>query len=352
MMKEMIAILIISVVLYSGCQGGISPMTFQPDPTPTPNVPTKQVVTTSLPFIEKWRWSGRVFTGSWYPPAVVFSNERIIIAIHDGSGKKIVVFDPQTGNSIWKSNEIRSLKSLSAKGNRIYVGTIRYAQAFDLETGKELWRGAEQPIDKKGFLYLYPVDEQLQVYDFGQNRLYLLDRQTGQTMEEITYPFIFFKKENLYYSGCGYGYKTACLRATDEMEGKALWSHDFGGFVHLWPTFIDDSIMIINAGGQLFAVAPKTGNIIWESEPHTFVTGVSVQDNVAYALRRDAAIVGLDPETGKEVGVIEMTPNRTIEDDGGYVTHYAIAVSDKFMAVYYGNSQELIVFKNVDAVGN
>ena len=70
-------------------------------------------------------------------------------------------------------------------------------------------------------------------------------------------------------------------------------------------------------------------------------------DNLAYALRYDASIVGLDPETGEQVGVIEMAPNRTGEDDGGVFTYYGITTSDKYVVIYYGNSQELIVFEKV-----
>jgi hypothetical protein len=43
-----------------------------------------------------------------------------------------------------------------------------------------------------------------------------------------------------------------------------------------------------------------------------------------------------------------MAPNRTIQDNQGALLHYAIAASDRFVAAYYGNSQELIVFEKVD----
>ncbi len=106
--------------------------------------------------------------------------------------------------------------------------------------------------------------------------------------------------------------------------------------------------MIIKVGGQLLGIDVTTGNIIWRSTGLSFVTGSAKQDNLIYAIRVDAAIVALYPETGVEAGRIEISPNRTIEDDGGYVLHYAIAASDDYLAAYYGNSQELIVFEKVD----
>jgi hypothetical protein len=69
-------------------------------------------------------------------------------------------------------------------------------------------------------------------------------------------------------------------------------------------------------------------------------------DNLLYAIRGDAAIVGLDPKTGKQVGIIEMTPKEApSQNKGGYTTYYTIAASDKLVVVYYSISQELIVFE-------
>ena len=113
--------------------------------------------------------------------------------------------------------------------------------------------------------------------------------------------------------------------------------------------------MILKIADQfrgLVGVDVKSGNIKWEiSDKYRFLD-VAGLDNVAYAFRYDASIVGLDPETGEEVGVIEMIPNRTGEDDGGFATYYGITTSDKYAAVYYGNSQELIVFEKVTGLDN
>jgi outer membrane protein assembly factor BamB len=305
-------------------------------------------VAATLPLVERWRWSG-IIPGLEFPPLVTVAQERVVIASYDGQDTKIVTLEAQTGKLIWQSDYIRHLASLSILDKQINVSTIRYAQAFDLENGQELWQGAEQPPDKKGFLYIYPTDEGLQVYDFSQHHLYLLDPQTGSTSEEISYPNIFLKKDEIIYSGCTYGYHTPCLRAARATDNQNLWSWEFGGVVHLWPVFVEDRLMIINARGQLLAIDVATGRIVWRSTGLSFVTGLAQQDGLVYAIRRDAAIVGFNPETGQEVGWVEMTPNRTIEDDGGYVLHYAIAASDKYLAAYYGNSRELIVFEKVDS---
>ena len=113
--------------------------------------------------------------------------------------------------------------------------------------------------------------------------------------------------------------------------------------------------MLLTSRGKIFGVKARTGKIIWQT-PDTqttfthpeYITGVALQDHLAYALRYDAAIIGFNPETGEQVGIIEMMPDRTLEDDKGDVTHYAIATSERFVVVYYGNSQELIVFEKIE----
>lgn len=349
-MKKMLLLSMISGIVLFGCQSVISIPTsraFRTNPTVTPSGASKQVTIATLPLVERWKWSGMV-PGLDYPPLVVVAEEKVVIVAHDGGGSKVAVFNAHTGNPIWQSDYIHHLETLNVSNNHVYVGTMRYVQAFDLETGQILWQGAKQPWDKKGFLYVYATDEQVQVYDFHQEHLYLLDPQTGTTLEERDYPQIFFKKGDIYYSGCRYGYKTSCLAAVNATTNQILWSRRFKGLVHLWPTFIEDQILLINSGGQLFAINNATGEIIWQSEGLHFVTGPAKQDNLIYAIRSDATIVAFKPETGEEAGTIEMTPNRTIEDNEGYLLHYAIAASDKFVAAYYGNSQELIVFEKVN----
>lgn len=349
-MKKLTVTLLISTILCLSCQSqSAAPRDLQIVPTPTYNSPPKEITAATLPFRESWRWSGIVFAAPRrYPPAVVMAKDRVIVAGYDGVDRKVIAFDAYTGNIAWESDYIDHLDSLHTQNNYLYVGTLRYVSAFDTATGNLLWEGAEQPINKKGSLDVYATDDQVQVYDFIENTLYFLDQQTGQTLEELNHPFIFFKKDDIIYSGCGYGFKTPCLYATNSINGEPLWSHNFNGLVHFWPIFSYDNEMLINAGRQIYAIDVRNGEIIWRSDSANFITGVALGDDTAYALRYDAAIVGFDPKTGEQNGLIEISPNRTLEDDGSYVKHYAIAASDEFVAVYYGNSEELIVFEKTD----
>jgi outer membrane protein assembly factor BamB len=342
--ENLIIVVIIGIIGFS-CQPEISLSIDRP--TPISPEPTKQVISISLPLVQRWKWSGLVHN-SFGPPIVTISQEYIIVATNAVFGsKKVVLFDARMGNISWESEPISNLESLDADDKRVYVGTIRYVRAYDLETGQMLWEGAKQSPSKRGGLEVYSEDDYLQVYDPYNSHLYLLDFQTGQIVEEIQQSHLFFEKDSIYYSGtCGTATNIKCLNAVDKVSGKSIWSYSFEGSIYKWPVFIGDT-MFVNAGGRLFAIKAETGKIVWQSTGADFVTTVARGNDLLYAIRDDAAIVGFEPETGKQVGLIEIAPNQNLEYTGGYVPYYTIAASDKFVVVYYSNSQELIVFEKV-----
>lgn len=316
---------------------------FHFDPTPTPHSPTKLVLSNDLPVVQQWKWKGRVPSPTTSPSRVMIIKNRVIIVDYNNSDRIITVFNAQSGEIVWRSDYIRNITSLYADNKRVYIGTIRYTLALDLVTGKELWQGTKQRLDKKDQLYVYSKEKYIEVYDAGEDKLYLLKADTGETFEEITQSSLYFRTDNISYLRL-----ECCLKAVDNTTKKTLWRHDFQGRIFLWPTFMNN-VMLVNINEQLLGLHTKTGDIIWQSPAKTkFITPIALGGNIAYAIQHDATIVGLDPETGKKIGTITMAPNRTREDDGGYVTHYAISASDQFVAAYYGNSQELFVFKRTD----
>lgn len=340
----------ISLILF-GCQF-VSPVRFiSPFATPTlqPAAPSKQIVQNTLPFVERWRWSGDINNLSNFP-AVVITKDRIVILGRERAEQRIIVFDAYTGKPMWESEIIRSIDSVTADEERVYIGTLFNVQAFDLKTGQKLWQGVEQPSMKRGGLVVYSKKDRVEVYDIYESLVYILNSATGQVIDKIP-KLLFFRWNGIDYSVVRGNY---FLEARDTNSGKKLWSYAFPGYIDGWPVFTDDT-MLLNSRGQIFGIETRTGEIVWQTaDTQTtyihpqYITNAALQDERAYALRYDAAIVGFNPETGEQVGIIKMMPDRTLEDDKGDVIHYAITTSEKFVAVYYGNSQELIVFEKVN----
>ncbi|RME58488.1 hypothetical protein D6779_06360 [Candidatus Parcubacteria bacterium] len=353
-MRSFITIFMI-VLAVSGCRLTPSARLLPLFPTSTPPVsaPSKQITFNTLPLAERWRWSGNIDFLSISPSRSTTIEGQIIVIRREWADQRVTVFDADTGRSIWESNVIPNVvRSLSVDEEHVYIGTITYVQAFDLETGKNLWRSVEQPSMKRGGLVVHSTEKHVEVYDIFEPVVYILDPATGQIVDQIP-KNLFFRWNGIDYSIVRGNY---LLEARDVTSNEKLWSYAFPGYIHRWPAFAGD-IMLLTARGQIFGIKARTGEIIWQTTDNQpvfthpeYITGVALQGDLAYALRYDAAIVGFNPETGEQVGIIQMMPDRTLEDDKGDVTHYAIATSDRFVAVYYGNSQELIVFEKVNGV--
>ena len=338
-------------------------------PPPTPSSHSKKIVTGNLPLQELWRWSG-VVGGRGDPPKIIIQDEFIVFA-YGVAEKHISVFDARTGNEVWMSDDIRNLSSLDIDRDRIYVGTLKNVRAYQLGTGRQVWYALQQPPYKRGGLYVYSTDGKLEVYDVDlsgtprNKRLYILNPQTGETLDIIDRPDIFFRSGTIYYETRWIGGSfSSHLTAKDEVGGDALWRLDFEGSPKRWPSVVDN-IMYLDAG-NIYAIDAETGNIHWQydavqpvTSPQTgietipennYIPRVAYEDGMVYVVRSDATIVGLDGQTGQEVGQIEIdSPPNYFDSDGFFRdTFYTIAVSDEFVAVYYNDSQELIVFKRQD----
>jgi hypothetical protein len=351
-MRISIIICLIGLVV-SGCQSVPPARLLPPLATSTPRISasSKQLTLNTLPLVERWRWSGNIDNLSISPLAGVATENRIVVIGREGADQRVIVFDAHTGRSLWESEYILNvIRSVAADEERVYIGTITYVQAFDLKTGQKLWQGAEQPSMKRGGLVVYAKEDQIEVYDILEPVVYILDAATGQIVDKIPKK-LFFRWKGIDYAIVSGNYY---LEARGAVSNERLWSHAFPGYIDGWPVFTGDT-MLLTARGQIFGVKARTGEIVWQTIDNQttfthpeYITGVALQGNLAYALRYDAAIVGFNPETGKQVGIIQMMPDQTLEDDKGYVRLYAIATTDRFLAVYYGNSQELIIFERIE----
>ena len=89
---------------------------------------------------------------------------------------------------------------MATDNERLYVGTIMFIQAFDLQTGEVLWQGAQQESGKRGGLDVYTVADQVMVSDRIAGRLYEIDPQTGETVTVAEHPSIVFQQDGVTFA--------------------------------------------------------------------------------------------------------------------------------------------------------
>lgn len=344
-------------------------------PTPAPAPTPKQIDTNSLPLKEIWRQSIRVTLGYGDAPKLLLQNGLIILAIEaeHANNQRTIALDCQTGAQIWETAPTFTRPdSLIADEKRVYLGYPTYVKAIDLKTGQKLWQGLQQSEWKKGDLHVYVRNERLEVYDadtkdFPVNtKLWILDTSTGETLNKLEIPAIFFQDTARYYLsnyiGGSFG---AGLIAEDKTTGAELWLLHTTSHVKRWPIIID-GVMYLD-GGDVYAVNTSSGEVQWTYEDadvispsttsvdkryvNSLVSKLAYGKDALYFVKSNGTIVGLDPQTGQEIGKIAVSPPPVYYDDEGLFqdTYYLIAASDRYVAAYFGDSQELIVFERTDA---
>ena len=77
--------------------------------------------------------------------------------------------------------------------------------------------------------------------------------------------------------------------------------HD-GSFLYLEPLYTGDRIFAASADGEVYAIEPEDGEILWERDTDLeIMAGVGGDQSLIYLVTRDARLLALSREDGKEV---------------------------------------------------
>ncbi len=311
----------------------------------------KEVVESSLAVQELWQWRGNIC--SYNSPSLIIVGDYLILATCDLQAR-IVTFDANNGRMIWDkpfdpSSPLNDFNSLYADKEQIYIGSRNYVQALKLSNGELLWTGAKQPWGRRGTLDIYYQEGVVEAY--SDYTLYILDPQTGKHIETIESPEILMKAGEKYYETNDPNYYV--LKARNITTNSLLWSNTLHKKIQHWPIFRDGK-MYLSLGAdygvddrQIVALSTHDGQILWRSGG--YVSNTAQSQDLLLAIKGNASIVALNPETGEQVGEITVEPAQTYQYKGTqHWGDYVVAASDKYVAVYYGDSQELIVFERTD----
>jgi outer membrane protein assembly factor BamB len=313
----------------------------------------KKAVEINLPVLEIWRWKGNVYSHN--SPSLLIVGNYLILATRDPDLQvRLIVFNVTNGDVIWdkpfhSSPYSYDFDSLYADKEQIYIGSLNYVQAFELSNGELLWTGAKQPWGRRGTLDIYYQEEVVEAY--SDYTLYILDPQTGKTIETIESPEILMKVGEKYYETYDPNYYV--LEARNITTDTLFWSKNLHEKIQLWPIFTNDK-MYLSLGAdygiddrQIVALSTKDGQILWRSEG--YVSNMALSQDLLFAIKGDASIVAIDVITGAQIGAITVEPAQTYQYKGTqHWGDYLIAASNKYVATYYSDSQEFIVFERTD----
>ncbi len=321
-----------------------------PPPPPTP-IPSRTIIAATLPFKEHWRKGGlRLYHG--IAPSgeyVGFIDYRIKGRFGWQRQYWLSVLRAANGERVWEADlpPPISLASLATDGKRLFVAVHWHIRAYDLATGKLLWR---TPGSSSGYYYFQPQGEDVLVYskegvsiNQEEQLLYRYDARTGdlkEIMRMVVSPDRWLVMRTPY---ADYWTDGERIWAQDQASSQLLWEREIRRRIEYPPILTDESMIYADGlPATLYAVDAISGVVLWTYHG-PLVSNFVLSQRVLYGIRQDGALVGINPRTGKEVGLIRFYPSETQPGSMKYwVAAYWVAAYGNQVFVYFGDSQELI----------
>ncbi len=338
-------ILVISVVIVGGMICAALRGELGPPPPPTPMAP-RRIIASTLPLHENWRRDNVVLP--YYDERLVASKEYICYVTYAIRGWKredrLQVLRGRNGEIHWEVPNFPYINSLATDGKRLFAAVEWHIRAYDLATGRLLWRTPGSLPGHTGY-WLQPEEEDIVVYfksglsvDREEQFIQRYDAQNGtlKTTERIEVPSgvrLMIRTPLVDYWTDG-----ERIWAQNRISGQILWEREIERRIEHRPILTDSSL--IYASGiyaHLYAVDAASGTLQWVY-PGFVVSNFVLSGGILYAVRQDGALVGIDPRTGQEIGFVQFLPAKTNRRS----TAYWVAASDGWVFVYFGDSQELI----------
>lgn len=318
---------------------------FSPNsPTPTSS---RQFTHNSLGLQEVWR-SRNV----WLPitgPKFTVADSTVVIANHDPNASlhyRLQALNTKLGRQLWEIDlpQRVGVHSLLIEERRLYVGIDWEIQAYDLANGQLLWQTPGEPIQRtryelvwsNGTLINYSTVLQ---EDYSLMSVYNPSTGTLLQQEKVSaFPLLTTAKVE---------YRGSCdqLSAINIPSKKVKWQTRLSGCPQHKPVLIDSSLLVATYSDYrsiagLHLISTVDGRVIWYALEDDLVSNFAIIDRTVYTIRRNGDIVGLDLDSGQEIGVIQFNTDQTDPSQNAYW----LAANERQLFAYYGDSRELIAF--------
>lgn len=318
-----------------------------PGPTPTPLAPQKIFEPSDLSIKELWQKSGEVYVIK--DPPMVLADDKIVGGFF--FDRKITAFASQTGNTLWNVSFNGSLWSISVDADAVYAVTDGI-EAYVLDTGQSLWRNETAKVRRHGGEWLDATQSSLNYYfhqnvtsDTVYNVFYRLDKLSGQVQDRsVEEKDVFFWQDEIKYT-----LEKNQLSAIDTTNNQVLWALNINGYPQRLPIVLDQVMYFITKEPDLksrkrsiFAINLPTGDVRWSIQ-EKILSNIAIGQESMFAISDEGNILAWDIHTAEPIGEIIVTPK--IQPDRKYQNRYSVNANDQFLAAYYGDSQQIVVFE-------
>jgi hypothetical protein len=291
-------------------------------------------------------WSrGEIYTAPLSPSNQIGARSGLVCfigAFHYEELFSVNCMNGTNGEMIWHTNPISS-DTLIVASDGVYVGRDGGGGGvtkFDL-AGNILWVNY---ISGSGILYMYLVDNQLQVSVYPY-RLFGVDSTDGKLM------ILYLKDEVGFISTPADTFiRVYDLKAVVLKTGQTKWEINLPGDLTVPPVFLEDMIILRSGDvmGSIYAIDRANGNILWKTTDDVISNiGYSPRHHQIYYLTKEGKLLSANIKTGSETILVEFasTPFITISED--QVGSYDVAFDDTTSMLYVilGDSRQLFAFK-------
>jgi outer membrane protein assembly factor BamB len=325
-----------------------------PSPTPTPLAPKKIFEPSDAFAKELWQKSGEVYAIK-DPPMVLAADKIIVGFMFD---RKITTFASQTGESLWNVLFEGSLWSISADKEAVYAATDGI-DAYALATGQSIWRNETAKVHRHGGEWLDATPSGLNYYfhqDVTTSKIYnvfqKLDKLTGQIQDKfVEERDVYFWQDEIKYV---FDRNQNQLSAIDTTNDQVLWVLNINGYPQRLPIVLEQVMYFITEEPDfkskkrtIYAINLPTGDVRWSIQEQILSNIANGQGSI-FAISDKGNILVWDIDTAEPIGEIFATPR--IQGDRKYQNHFSVNANDQYLAAYYGDSQQLVVFELAQSI--
>lgn len=305
----------------------------------------KTIVESTLPLSEIWRVNIDL-PHSDISSGLLASNDYLAFVSYNDNNQYILkMLSAISGDSLWAA-DIPPIDSMIMDEVRIYVAVDWMVQAYEISTGNLLWQSEQLP-QHTSYRFHPNIKEKVLVYsteDYFDKREQVLryyDVQDGaleSVRQEIpTDEWLVLRQLDVDF----WAKKDNKVWGISKPTNILLWEFDVNQQYNNTPLLTDSMIFFLDGPfPDLKAVDVRDGILAWTYNEE-IVSNAVINQSTLYALNINNTLIGLDSDTGREVGYIkfENSTKMTPETDV-----YWIAVTDNNAFIYFGDSKELIAF--------
>jgi outer membrane protein assembly factor BamB len=303
-------------------------------------------VSTGKPNIEPLPYSpylfihnNKVITGWFASPDDSNLNTSVLTAIALDSGKTVWQTEYHSDHTT-----ITFSTYMDEISNRLFLAYAYSIGAFDLDTGKEMWKLDDLAEPRKNCSFDFLQKQHDTVSLLVDHDAVFVGKFTGQVVSRTQTAYdssTVVIDDNIAITNQSVANYSAGLVAKNR-DGVVLWQRP-AVMITGQPVLLGNATMLVPYGNALWSMIKmnyKTGEVYWSTGG--FVSNFFVWGDKVLALRQDGALVFLDVNTGQDVGKIFF--DHDFSAATGEKPFFVVA-SGPYIVVYFGDTQELVALK-------